>query len=486
MFTSIEELVARQEEIRARQQEIDAEYPGQALPEDVRAEFRALDEEYDDLEERIKDIRSRQASIARKADQPQGTDREPRAPMTNAGRRVPENIWSLEDYRTRASSLDDLADLYTDGAKRAVELATFPHPRANREDAQAHIEQLLARHGKDGLVARRLLATGSPAYERAFGKMVMRQPLSGSEQQALSMYGLSIGSDADGGFAIPFTLDPTVVPTSNGAVNPWRALAAVKTITGNKWLGVSSDGVEIAYDAEGAEVDEGSPVLAQPEIDVEKAHLFIKYSIEVEGDWPSMRAELAKMIQDAKDRKEAEKFAKGAGHGSKEPQGLISGLGAGSIVDTATANTFALEDVDALDNELPPRFEPDGQMVANKALYNAIRALAGETFDIWMPLAEGIAKRPNGSTGRTLAGYLAWRCSEISSALTTGSEKVAVLGDFSYFVIVDRIGMTLEVVQHLVGENRRPTGERGLYGYFRNSSGILDDNAFRLLRIKHS
>jgi hypothetical protein len=31
-------------------------------------------------------------------------------------------------------------------------------------------------------------------------------------------------------------------------------------------------------------------------------------------------------------------------------------------------------------------------------------------------------------------------------------------GDFSQFVIVDRIGAVVETVSHLVGQNRRPTG----------------------------
>jgi hypothetical protein len=30
-------------------------------------------------------------------------------------------------------------------------------------------------------------------------------------------------------------------------------------------------------------------------------------------------------------------------------------------------------------------------------------------------------------------------------------------------MILDRVGLTVEVLPHLLGANRRPTGERGLY-----------------------
>jgi hypothetical protein len=51
------------------------------------------------------------------------------------------------------------------------------------------------------------------------------------------------------------------------------------------------------------------------------------------------------------------------------------------------------------------------------------------------------------------------------------------------FVIVDRIGSTLELVPHLVGSNRRPTGQRGALLWFRTGSNVVVPQAFRLLNI---
>ena len=50
-------------------------------------------------------------------------------------------------------------------------------------------------------------------------------------------------------------------------------------------------------------------------------------------------------------------------------------------------------------------------------------------------------------------------------------------------MIVDRIGSTLELVPHLVGSSRRPTGQRGALLWFRTGSNVVVPQAFRMLNI---
>ncbi len=50
-------------------------------------------------------------------------------------------------------------------------------------------------------------------------------------------------------------------------------------------------------------------------------------------------------------------------------------------------------------------------------------------------------------------------------------------------MIVDRVGMNIELVPHLFGANRRPTGQRGLYAWLRAGADSIDDNAFRMLNV---
>jgi HK97 family phage major capsid protein len=98
-------------------------------------------------------------------------------------------------------------------------------------------------------------------------------------------------------------------------------------------------------------------------------------------------------------------------------------------------------------------------------------------------LAQGLDNRPfgeGGNLGQRLLNYGTNEVSDMVTTLTTGS-KILALGDPDYYLIVDRIGMTIEQVPMLFGSNRRPTGQRGLYCYWRNTGVVLDPNGWRVL-----
>ena len=69
------------------------------------------------------------------------------------------------------------------------------------------------------------------------------------------------------------------------------------------------------------------------------------------------------------------------------------------------------------------------------------------------------------------------------NASATADNFLLAYGDWKQFVIVDRIGTTLELVPHLFGDNSRPTGERGALLWFRTGSDVVVDNAFRILNV---
>jgi HK97 family phage major capsid protein len=350
---------------------------------------------------------------------------------------------------------------------RAVEGSTFPHERANREDVQGHVARLIERHGSydGGEIARRILATGSPTYKRAFGKVVVGAPLTDSETRALSLTG------ASGGYAVPYTLDPTIIPTSNGAVNPLRQISRVETISGsNTWRGVSSGAVTASRDAELSEVSDDTPTLAQPEVTVTKAAVFIPFSTEVGQDWGSLQSEMARLIQDAKDTEEATGFVTGAGT-TVNPQGIVTG--ATGTVAAGTA-AFTVAHLYALQEALAPRFEPNARFIGHNAQFNRVRQFdTSGGASLWEYLGKG--------TPAELLGYPAHKVSTMDSVLTAGSELL-IFGDFSYFLIVDRIGLDIELIPHLFGTtNGRPTGQRGLYATYRNSSKVLSASAFKTL-----
>jgi len=214
-----------------------------------------------------------------------------------------------------------------------------------------------------------------------------------------------------------------------------------------------------------------------------RAQAFVPVSMELTQDWGAIQSELAEMIQDAKDDLEATKFTLGTG--TNEPTGLVTGATT-IVTGTGGAATFVIGDLYAVEQALGPRFRPRAQWFANRFAYNKARQFdtAGGS-GVWLQgLQPGLRNDVpvGGNTGFELIGYPANEDSAMDAVLTTGSE-IAVLGDPRYYLIVDRIGMDIEVIPHLFGAtNRFPTGQRGFYAFWRNNATVLAAGAFRTLR----
>jgi len=360
----------------------------------------------------------------------------------------------------------------TEGAKRSLDGSFLAHSDATDEHKR-HVEKLLEEGDPEGNLAERMLLTGSPTYRRAFGNKILNRGMTREEQDAMER-ALSLTTTA-GGFAVPYQLDPTIILTSNGVVNPIRQLARVETTTVNDWRAVTSGSVTASYGGEAIEATDANPAFLQPTANVEKANAFVPMTIEISQDWGSIQSEMAGMFQDAKDGLEADKFMTGLGHASTQPEGLL--VGATQVITTAATATFAVADLYSLTEAVPPRFEPNSAIVGNLKQFNRVRAFdTGGGGSLWVQLRDSLPS--------DLVGYPAYRWSNYSSAITSGA-SILTMGDFSKgFVIVDRVGMEVELIPHLFGgTSRYPTGQRGLYAYWRNTSKVLAGNAFRTLKV---
>jgi HK97 family phage major capsid protein len=89
---------------------------------------------------------------------------------------------------------------------------------------------------------------------------------------------------------------------------------------------------------------------------------------------------------------------------------------------------------------------------------------------------------PDGRGGQLL-GIPKVEASGWSTALTSGSTALTY-GDFSHFRVFDRVGAQIEIIPHLFGSgNRYPTGQRGVYFYWRTTSVPMDTAAFVSLKL---
>lgn len=474
---TIEELEARQTEITFRVAEIDQEFSGVRMADEAKQEWNTLNEEHEANIGLIAELRSRQERVRELKDEG-STEEGTTFSVARSARSRPggENLYDVASVRRQSAGPEDEVRALRDNVMRAIEKERFPNPNVDNDAARAQVERLMeqfadSRDGEDLYrFTRHILQTGSPQYRSAFGKLLKGVHLNPEESRAMSLTGSA------GGYAIPYTLDPTVIYTGTGSVNPYRqpGMARQIQIIGNEWRGVSSDGIVASYGDELTETTDNSPTLAQPTANVEKAQAWIPFSIEVGEDWGSLQGELAKLLQKGKDKLEATKFTSGAGHGSHEPEGILTGA-TGTVAGGSA--TYAVANLYALEQALDPEFQPNASWLANRAHYNRIRQLDDYGgADLWMQLPQGL--QHGGNIQKGLLGYQSFESSAMSTSAANG-QTVMVFGDFDYFAVVDRIGMSLELIPHVMGASGRPIGQRGVYAHWRNTSKVLTPNAFK-------
>ncbi|AEV52065.1 putative capsid protein [Rhodococcus phage REQ1] len=478
---TLEELRARLAEIDVRLSDIGAEYRDAELPEAEQAEWDGLDAERAKVASSIERIEARIKRMGELADTgstERGTDTG--TPAFHARR----DIHDIDAIRREARSEEDFVERLQDNARRATEKMHFS-PQVSRDAAQERIERLLVNVDSKGDLAKRILVTGTATYERAFGKAALSQSLQGltaEEARALAL-GADVASGSNGGFAVPVQLDPTVIHTSAIDINPLRGLARVVQITGKEWQGVTSaNGIVVSRGTEASATDGSSPTLAQPKVRAERVSAFVPFSFEIEQDWSAMRQEITLMLGEAKDAEEAGSFLTGDGLGVN-PQGLLTGVGAGQDVAGSISPALTSGDIYALEEALPNRYRANARFLGAKATYNRIRQIdtAGGA-DLWERLGAGLPSQ--------LIGYPLHEASKMDGyPKTAAAKRVLVLGDFRNFLIVDRIGMSIELVPHVFATSGGaivPTGQRGLFAVWRNNSKVLVPDAFRVLKTKAS
>jgi HK97 family phage major capsid protein len=354
-----------------------------------------------------------------------------------------------------------------------------------RSDQKDHVERQIR---KNTDTARRILVTENDAYRTAWQKLVTLSPaeagvlMTDDERQAMRAYAefraMSEGTNTAGGFGIPVFIDPSIIMTAQGTDNPFLTLASQKDINTSAWKGVSSAGVSWSFDAESSAVSDDSPTLAQPSVPVYMARGFIPFSIEVQQDYPGFADEMSTLLSDGYDELLVDKFTRGAG--STEPTGILTALSANTNVRVAltTAGTVGAPDPYKVWQALPQRFRRKASWLMTVTMNDSIRQLGtanvyhASTINLPEDWADALFKR-----GVYESPYMA-----DPTTSTTTTQGLAVVGDFSNYVVARRGGMSVELVPTLFDvTNNRPTGQRGWFAYARVGGGSANDLGFRLL-----
>jgi HK97 family phage major capsid protein len=461
-----------QDELRAiHASATDAEGEIRSLDEDEDTRFRAGADMRDEMIVEADALEARLAAVEVIAQRPEA--REDGTDMTAPN--VIRDADPFDETYQRSVGIREAAKRYVGESRRL-----------NEGGQEATTELLENRSGNVYVpadrVARHLLAHGSDMYSSAFAKMAVGRghDLDDGEREALrhaqsEERAINITTDATGAVLMPTHLDPTVIYSGNGSVNPFRQISRVITVTGDNWQGVTSTGVSSSWDAESAEVSDDTPAYVQPAISIHKGQAFVPVTYEALQDFAGLGNDVAVMFRDSKDDLEATAFATGTG--SAEPYGIaVAAVSSPGYTAMATNSSFAIGDVFTASEALPARYRGQNPVwVMNQTHINDVMEMGGTSY---YTRSATLDQGPSGS----ILGRPVYESSALSSTLDGDTNDNIVYGDFSNFVIADRIGASVRFIPDLfaTGANR-PSGQSGFFMHWRVGSDSVNDTGFVLL-----
>ncbi len=399
------------------------------------------------------------------------------------------NAYTERAEDTRTAEVPSFRRAGLDDCMRTLERHQSDDTLTDR--AVTSMERLVRHQDPSGVTARYVAAAGSPDYATAFLKLLQfgtaaSMRMSPAELRAVEVVtrveserAMDVGTGSAGGFAVPISIDPSINLTSSGAINPIRDLADVRQIGTDTLRLVSADTPASGYGAELQEATDASPTLLQPTITTAKGQTFIPVSIELTQDWAGIQSELMKLLSDGRDILDSTKFLSGGG--SNEPVGVFGtgGLTTTQRIQSATTATLAIADAYSLREGLAAtRFFANATFVGHPTVWDTVfRFVGGGNTTEPQPFTQG--------RGGPFVGTPKAEWNAMSTATTSTGAKMLLLADWSGYVIADRIGAQVEVIQHLFGAaNRFPIGARGFYYFWRTGTVISKPNAFRYLELK--
>ena len=484
-YITREEKVSRIEEIKRETATLGTEYPG-VMPAEPQARWDGLVKEQDALQADVNAWDTRQARIeanmanTRMVETPvQG------APFNVIRRKSEADVYDVDSVLSdRGYTLEERSQALRDNAMRAVETASFPI--SDRSRTQERISALIDYADVDDEIRSLILRTGSPIYRRAFPKALLGRAMTPEEQRAVG----AVNVLATGGYAVPFQFDTSIIGIgAHTAVSPYRAACRVVTIAGtNTWEPLTATAMTAAFAAEAAAAVDSTPTFARPTFQLQTARAFSQVSMELLQDRPDLVSELGTLIGEAKDTLEETKFSLGAGVGSNEPLGMFINATFTNI-DSVANDAIDVGDPEKVEAGLGLRHRANAAwFMARKTIraYQALETTGGKLFGGQYYNAVGLPSvdSPTGNTGLKLLGYPIWEVPSAPTGVADGT-ITAVFGDPSKYAIVDRLGLTVEYVPHLVSAaGNLPIGARGIFAYWRTMGGRIDVNGMLSMSVQ--
>jgi len=254
---------------------------------------------------------------------------------------------------------------------------------------------------------------------------------------------MSVGVSADGGYLVPTDFEAQVI-TGLTQENVMRQLGTVRTYQHDRDIPVKSTRAVFGWVAEKGAYPTAAPAYGKASLKAHKIGGIIQVSEELLTDSAvGIEAEVRDEIIYAAGRCEEAAFV--AGTGSGQPTGFLETAQTG--VTTAVANAITFDEVIDLFHSLAPGYRRNATWLMNDAVAKVIRKLKatdgaiGSLEYLWQPSLT--AGAPDTILGRPV------RYSQDMDSDVTAGKKVMAFGDFSYYHIGDRVGLTIQRLNEL-------------------------------------
>ena len=342
-----------------------------------------------------------------------------------------------------------------------------------------------------------MTVVGSEEYRSAFANYLRKsyRDLSNSEQRALSE-----GTDADGGF-LPATDFYAKLVEIRYQTNAMRQVATViplgtfeTEITIESTLGTST------YVAEAAAKTESAPTFSNTTLKPYTLRYFTKVSNELMSDsaarGSAFNVENVIASQIGRSMGLAEETVFATGTGSAQPTGIFNYATGSSptMSGITTATNYTLIQSELIDTvaALPRAYRAGAKWIMTDEMFYKIRRMmqnqnTASATGAYSPYAWslGDGRLQDGEPDRLL-GYpivcIAAGNAFPSTANAAGQLPVAIFGNFDYFNIGEREGVSIKLARETYLENN----QTGVFAFARHGSVCTNVDAFRRLSIKRA
>lgn len=300
----------------------------------------------------------------------------------------------------------------------------------------------------------------------AFFRMLAKSP---GEQHQLSR-ALGITTDADGGYTIPKAFASSVIEKLNKETL-MRKISSVISTSSTTQIPVEATRPEFKWLAEATAFSEVSATFDKIELNAHKCGGVIKLSTEIlEDSSIDIESYIRNKMYDALSDLEEQAFLNGTG--TNQPKGVCNGLTAS--VTTATQTTIKYEEVLDLYYALAKSYRANAVFIVSDSFEKQLRLIKdGNGLPIWQPSLQ--AGAPNTLLGRPIY------TSEFLPAVAKDAMP-AIFGDFSYYQIADRGGISLQRLNELYAIN----GQIGLLIQKRVDAKLTLADAVKALKMKNA